>query len=88
MLKRPELSKKEVKILEYGLKTRLSVRLGSRKPKKGVQNAPEHESAFGVQKYHLALLECRSVLSKCRMALFWALAQLFLGTNKAHSFRF
>ena len=39
-----ELSRKEIKILEYGLKTRLSTRTGSRKPKKGVQNTPEHES--------------------------------------------
>ena len=31
---KPELSRKEIKILEYGLKTHLSVRLGSRKPKK------------------------------------------------------
>ena len=56
---------KIVKILEYGLKTSLSARPGSRKPKKGVQNAPKHENVFGVQKYHLALLECRSTLSKC-----------------------
>ena len=54
MLKRPELSRKDVKILEYGLKTRLSARPGLRKPKKWVQNAPKHESTFGVQKYHLA----------------------------------
>ena len=52
MLKRLELSRKEIKILEYGLKTHLSAMPGSRKPKKGVQNAPEHESVFGVQKYH------------------------------------
>ena len=39
-----ELSRKEIKILEYGLKTRLSTRTGLRKPKKGVQNTPEHES--------------------------------------------
>ena len=87
MLKRLELSRKEVKILEYGLKTRLSVRPCSRKPKKGVQNTPKHESTFGVQKYHLALLECQTALSKCRMAPFWALAQLSSGANKAHPFR-
>ena len=58
MLKRLELSKKKIKILEYRLKTRLSARPGSRKPKKGVQNAPEHESAIGTQEHHLALLEC------------------------------
>ena len=63
--KRPELSKKELKILEYELKTHLSASPSSRKPKKGVQNAPEHETMFGVQKYHLALLECRLALSKC-----------------------
>ena len=88
MLKRPELSRKEIKILEYRLKTCLSARLSPRKPKKGVQNAPEHESTFGVQKYQLALLECQSALSKCRMAPFWALAQLTSGADKAHPFRF
>ena len=82
LLKRPELSKKVVKILKYGLKASLSVRFGSRKPKKGVQNALEHKSAFGVQKYHLALLECWMALSKCRMAL----AQLFSSADKAHPF--
>ena len=56
--KRPELSKKEIKILEYGLKTLLSARIGSRKPKKGVQNAPEFKSAISTQEYHSALLEC------------------------------
>ena len=44
------------------MKTRLSARPGSRKPKKEVQNAPEHESAIGTQEHHLALLECRSAL--------------------------
>ena len=87
MLKRPELSKKEVKILEYRLKTCLSARPNSRKPKKGVQNALEHESVFGVQKYHSTLLECRSALSKCWMALFWALAQFSSSANKTHHFR-
>ena len=67
-MKRPELSRKELKLLEYGLKTRLSARPGLRKPKKGVQNMPKHESTFSVQKYHSALLECRSALSKCQMA--------------------
>ena len=87
LLKRPKLSRKEVKILEYGLKISLSARPDSRTTKKGVQNAFEHESAFGVQKYHLALLECQTALSKCRMAPFWALAQLSSGANKAHPFR-
>ena len=76
---RPKLSKKEVKILEYEFKTHLSARPESRKPKKGVQNVIDHESAFRVQKYHSALLECRSALSKCQMAPFWALAQLSSG---------
>ena len=88
LLKRLELSKKEVKILEYRLKTRLSVRLDLRKPKKRVQNALEHESVLGVQKYHSALLECRLALSKCRMAPFWALAQFSSSADKAHPFRF
>ena len=37
---------KRDKIYEYELKTHLSARLGSRKHKKGVQNAPEHESVI------------------------------------------
>ena len=61
-MKRSELSRKEITILEYRLKTRLSARPGSRNPKKGVQNALEHESAIGTQEHHLALLECRSAL--------------------------
>ena len=87
LLKRPKLSRKEVKILEYEFKTHLSARPESRKPKKGVQNVIDHESAFRVQKYHSALLECRSALSKCRMAPFWALAQLSSGADKAHPFQ-
>ena len=87
MLKRPDLSRKEIKILEYGLKTHLSARLGSRKPKKGVQNALEHESAISTQEYHSALLECRSALSKCRMAPLRAKDQLSSGDDKAHPFR-
>ena len=74
MLKRLELSRKEIKILEYELKTCLSARPGSRKPKKGVQNAPEHESAIDIQECHPALLECWSALSKSRMAPIRALA--------------
>jgi len=35
--------------LEYGLKTCLSASPYSRKPKKGVQNAPELESGIGTQ---------------------------------------
>ena len=42
----PELFRKEIKILEYVLKARLSARPGSRKLKKGVQNVLEHESAI------------------------------------------
>ena len=52
------IQEREKKILEYILKTRLSVRPDSRKPKKGVQNTPEHESAINTQEYHSALLEC------------------------------
>ena len=79
-MKRPKLSRKEIKILEYRLKTHLSARPGSRKPKKGVQNALEHESAIGTQEHHSALLECR-------ISLYWALAQFSSGTEKAHPFR-
>ena len=86
-LKRLELSRKEIKILEYGLKARLGARTGSRKLKKGVQNAPKHGSAFGVQEYHLALLKCRTVLLKCQIGLFWALAQLSLSADKVLPFR-
>ena len=87
MLKRPELSRKGIKILEYGLKTRLSARLNSRKPKKGVENAPEHEGAISTQEYHSALLECQSALSKCRVAPLRAKVQLSSSDNKAHPFR-
>ena len=80
------IQKRDKKILEYRLKTHVSARPSSRKPKKGVQNAPKHESTFGVQKYHSALLECRLALSKCQMTPFWALAQLTLGADKAHPF--
>ena len=79
--------KKRDKIYEYNLKTRLSVRPGSRKPKKEVQNALEHKSAIIIQEYHLALLECRSELSKCRMAPLRALAQCSLCDNKALPFQ-
>ena len=58
----------------------LNARTGSRKPKKEVQNIPKHESTFGAQDYHSALLECR-------MALFWALAQFPLSVDKAHLFQ-
>ena len=78
-LKRPELSRKEMKNLRIQMKTSLGARIGSRKPKKRVQNAPEHESTFGAQEYHSALLECR-------IALFWALAQFPSGVDKAHPF--
>ena len=44
-------------------------------------------NAMGIQEYHLALLECQSALSKCRMAPFWAMAQLSSGVDKAHPFR-
>ena len=87
MLKRPELSRKELKLLEYGLKTRLSARPDLSLPKKGVQNTLEHESSITTQEYHSALLECRSAFSKCQMAPLRAKDQLSLGDNKAHPFR-
>ena len=61
-LKRPELSRKEIKILEFRLKTRLGVRTSSKIPKNRVQNAPKHGSEFVAQKYHLTLLECQTAL--------------------------
>ena len=42
--------------------------------------APEHERPFSIQEYHSTLL-------KCRIGLFWALAQRSLGDDKAHPFR-
>ena len=54
--------------------------IGTRKPKKRVQNTPDHESAISTQEYHPTLLECR-------IALFWALAQLSSGADKAHPFQ-
>ena len=87
MLKRPKLSRKEIKILEYKLKTHPSARPGLRKPKKWVQNAPEHESVIGIQECHSALLECWSALSKCQMAPLRALAQCSSGDDKTHHFR-
>ena len=87
MLKRPELSRKEIKILKYELKTRPSARPGSRKPKKWVQNASENESAIHIQEYHSTLLECWLALSKWRMAPLRALAQRFSGDDKTHPFR-
>ena len=39
------------------VKTHLGARADSRKPKKAVQNAPEHESRFDAQECHLALAE-------------------------------
>ena len=78
---------KRDKIYKYELKTHLSARLGSRKPKQWVQNAPEYESAISIQEYHSALLECRSALSKCRMAPLRALAQRCSGDDKTHHFR-
>ena len=55
--------------------------------KKGVQNAPEHESVIGIQEYHPTLLECRTTLSKFQMTPLTALAQRSSGDNKAHPFR-
>ena len=69
------------------MKTRLSASPSSRKPKKGVQNTPKHESAIGIQECHSTLLECRTALSKCRMAPIKALAQQSLGDDKIHPFQ-
>ena len=44
------------------MKTRLGARTESKNPKKRVQKALEHERTFGIQKYHLALLECQTTL--------------------------
>ena len=78
--KRPELSRKEIKILKYRLKTCLSARTGSRKPKKGVQNTLEHESSITTQEYHSALLECQIVPLRAK-------AQFSSNADKAHPFR-
>ena len=72
---------------KYGLKTSLSARLGSRKPKKWVQNAPEHKSVIGIQECHSTLLECLSALSKCQMAPIRALARRSSGDDKTHHFQ-
>ena len=53
---------KRDKNLKIRVKTSLGARTSSRKPKKGVQSAPKHESMFGAQEYHLALLKCRTTL--------------------------
>ena len=68
------------------MKIRLSARHNSRKPKKGAQNTPEHESVINTQEYHLALLECRTTLSKCQMVPLRAKAQVSLWDDKAHPF--
>ena len=62
------------------MKTHLGERIGLKNLRKRVQNAPKHESVFSIQEHHFALLECR-------ITSFWALAQLPLGDEKAHSFR-
>ena len=44
------------------MKTRIGARTGSKNLRRRVQNAHEHESVFGIQEHHLALLECRTAL--------------------------
>jgi len=56
----------------------LSASPGSRKPKKGVQNAPKLESGIGTQTAH----------SKCQMAHIRVLARWHLGDVKTHPFQF
>ena len=62
VLKRPELSRKEIKNHGLRIKTRLGARTGSKYPRMRVQDAPEHGRTFGVQKHHLALLKCETAL--------------------------
>ena len=62
------------------MKTCLVTRTGSKNPRNRVQNAPEHESAFSVQKHPSVLLECQ-------INLFWALAQHPSSNDKAHPFQ-
>ena len=82
--KKFELSRKEIikkkKNHRLRMKTRLGARTRSKNPRKRVQNAPEHESVFGIQEHH-------SALQKCQIGSFWALAQLPSGDDKAHPFR-
>ena len=59
---RKEIKKKFKKNYGLRMKTRLGARTESKKPRRRVQNAPEHESVFGIQEHHLALLECRTTL--------------------------
>ena len=60
--KNAQIIQKRDKNFRIQVKTHLGARTGSRKPKKGVQNTPKHESTFGAQEYHSALLECRMAL--------------------------
>ena len=47
VLKYPELSKKEMKYHRRRMKMSLSTRIGQKNPRRGVQTALEHKSAFG-----------------------------------------
>ena len=60
------------------MKTRLGTRTGSKNPRKRVQNAPEHESVFGIQEHH-------STLKRAKFPPF-GLSPNPLGDDKAHPF--
>ena len=62
VLKKSELSTKEIKNHRLRMKTCLGARTGSNNLRRRVQNAPEHESVYGIQEHHSALLECRMAL--------------------------
>ena len=46
VLKKPELSRKEMKNHRRRLKTCLGTRIGKKNPRKGIQTAPERERFF------------------------------------------
>ena len=87
--KKFELSGKKIKNHRLRMKTRLGARTRLKNPRNWVQKALEHERTFNIQEHYSALLECRSLaLQKCQIGSFWVLAQLPLGDNKAHPFRY
>ena len=65
------------------MKTHLGAGIGSKNPRRRVQNAPEHGRTFGVQEpiWHFWSVE------RHFNGLFWALAQQTSGDKKAHPFR-
>ena len=70
MLKRPELSRKEIKKKNHRrrMKTHLGAIPGLKILKKGVQIGQKLKRGPGTQEGHLTLLECRSAHEKCRLA--------------------